>query len=105
MEGTIFMIMCIPLAYGLSLVHIEWFFQGMLIIIGGRYLTFNTIYGSRLFWFLGSALGIASYLLFSPNVSAYLSDLIGAGIEIIFGLFAIFHCSKSDNNYKLVARA
>jgi len=37
MEGTIFMIMCLPLAFGLSLQHTEWFFQGMLLIIGGRY--------------------------------------------------------------------
>src|SRR6187431_2091525 len=29
MEGTIFMIMCLPLAFGLSLQHTEWFFQAM----------------------------------------------------------------------------
>src|SRR5690606_40877650 len=40
MEGTVWMIMCIPMAYGLSMVRPEWFFQGMLLIIGGRYLTF-----------------------------------------------------------------
>ncbi|MEO5944997.1 MAG: hypothetical protein ABIP30_12960, partial [Ferruginibacter sp.] len=50
MEGTIFMIVCLPLAYGLSLQHTEWFFQGMLLIIGGRYLTFATIYGNKLYW-------------------------------------------------------
>ena len=36
MEGTIWMIMSIPLAYGLSLIKTEWFFQGMLLIIAGR---------------------------------------------------------------------
>ena len=39
MEGTIFMIMCLPLALGLSLQHAECFFQGMLLIIVGSYLT------------------------------------------------------------------
>ena len=39
MEGTIFMLMCIPLALLLSLQNHAWFFQGMLLIIGGRYLT------------------------------------------------------------------
>lgn len=38
LEGTIFMLMSIPVAYGLSLLRPEWFFQGMLLIIGGRYL-------------------------------------------------------------------
>jgi hypothetical protein len=38
MEGTLFMLMCLPLAYGLSMQKVEWFFQAMLLIIGGRYL-------------------------------------------------------------------
>jgi len=58
MEGTIFMIMCIPIAFGLSLQHVEWFFQGMLLIIGGRYLTFSSIYGIKLYWILGAILGL-----------------------------------------------
>ena len=60
MEGTIFMIMCLPLAYGLSLQHTEWFFQGMLLIIGGRYLTFASIYDFRSYWVLGAVLGVAA---------------------------------------------
>jgi hypothetical protein len=43
MEGTIFMIMCLPLALGLSLQHAEWFFQGMLLIIVGSYLTLRLL--------------------------------------------------------------
>ena len=38
MENTIFMLMCIPLALLLSFQDHAWFFQGMLLIIGGRYL-------------------------------------------------------------------
>ena len=95
MEGTFFMLMCIPLAYGLSLQRVEWFFQGMLMIIGGRYLTFNTIYGNRLFWILGGILGIAAYSLFSFNAQSYISALTGAGIEIFFGLFLYFNAKRS----------
>ena len=87
MEGTFYMLMCIPLAYGLSLQRIEWFFPAMLMIIGGRYLTFNTIYGNRLFWVLGGILGFAGYILFSLNAKPYISALTGGGIEILFGLF------------------
>jgi hypothetical protein len=89
MEGTIFMIMCIPLAYVLSLQHTEWFFQGMLMIIGGRYLTFASIYGNRLYWVLGAVLGVAAYILFSLKVQTFGSALIGSLIEISFGFFIL----------------
>ncbi len=86
MEGTIFMILCIPLAYGLSLQKVEWFFQGMLLIIGGRYLHFATLYGTRLYWALSIGLSVAAYLLFTMNAPAYMAVLAGAAIEIIFGV-------------------
>lgn len=94
MEGTFYMLMCIPLAYGLSLQRIEWFFPAMLLIIGGRYLTFNTIYGNRLFWVLGGILGIAAYILFSLNAKCHISALTGGGIEIAFGVFMYFNTKR-----------
>jgi hypothetical protein len=86
MEGTVFMLMCIPLAYLLSIQHVQWFFQAMLMIIGGRYLTFNTIYGQKTFWILGGLLGVASYMLFIINASSSISAITGAAIEILFGV-------------------
>ncbi|HSD09082.1 DUF7010 family protein [Flavobacterium sp.] len=94
MEGTFYMLMCIPLAYGLSVQRIEWFFPAMLLIIGGRYLTFNTIYGNRLFWVLGGILGIAAYILFSLNAKCHISALTGGGIEIVFGFFMYFNARR-----------
>lgn len=87
MEGTILMLMCIPLAVGLSIEHPSWFFQGMLLIIGGRYLTFSTIYGKKIYWILGGILGIAAFLLFRFNAAPFNSALTGSMIEIIFGIF------------------
>ena len=98
MEGTIFMIMCLPLAFGLSLQHVEWFFQGMLLIIGGRYLTFASIYGSRLYWILGVVLGVAAYLLFYFKVQSLGSLLTGSLIEISFGLLMFFSYRRNDLN-------
>lgn len=86
MEGTIWMIMCIPLAYGLSRMKAEWFFQGMMLIIGGRYLTFASIYGLRLYWGLGTLLGVGAYLLFSLRASDFTSALTGGIIEITVGI-------------------
>jgi hypothetical protein len=85
-EGTIWMLMCLPLAYGLSLLHHEWFFQGMLMIIGGRYLTFATLYGLRLYWILGALLGGAAYLLIGLQQPVYVCAFAGGVIEIVFGV-------------------
>ena len=96
MEGTIFMIMCLPIAFGLSLQHAEWFFQGMLLIIGGRYLTFASIYGLKLYWILGAALGMAAYLLFYFKVQSFGSLLTGSLIEISFGLLMFFSFRRGN---------
>lgn len=98
MEGTIFMLMCLPLAFRLSLQHSEWFFQAMLMIIGGRYLTFASIYGNRLYWILGTVLGVAAYLLFSFKVQSFSSAITGAIIEITFGFFMLINFRKNLNN-------
>ncbi len=86
MEVTIWMLMCIPLAYGLSFHKSSWFFQGMLLIIGGRYLSFASIYGLRFYWLLGAALGLAAYILFFLNASSFSSALTGGLIEIVFSI-------------------
>lgn len=96
MEGTLWMILCIPLAYGLSLVKEAWFFQGMLLIIAGRYLTFASVYGLRIYWILGSVLGLAAYALFKIEARAFMSALTGGSIEILFGIviFALYKYGK-----------
>lgn len=89
MEGTVFMLMTIPIAYGLSLLRPEWFFQGMLLIIGGRYLTFRTLYGNKLFWLLGGLLGVSAYSLFASNTHSLVTTLTGGLIEVCFGLLLL----------------
>lgn len=97
MEGTIYMLMCIPLALMLSLQNHAWFFQGMLLIIGGRYLTFATLYGNKAYWLLGGLLGLAAFLLFFFKADTAISALSGSTIEIVFGtvLFAQFRKEKA----------
>lgn len=96
MEGTIFMLMCIPLALLLSLQDHAWFFQGMLLIIGGRYLTFTTLYGIKTYWILGGILGAASFALFLLKASPAISALTGSIIEIGLGAFMFFSYKKSQ---------
>ncbi|WP_099769085.1 DUF7010 family protein [Chryseobacterium sp. 52] len=99
MEGTLWMIMCIPLAYGLSLNKAEWFFQGMLLIIAGRYLTFASIYGMRIYWILGMALGAAAFILFKIGAEAFLSAMTGGLIEIISGI--VIYCLYRSDKRKI----
>jgi uncharacterized membrane protein (UPF0136 family) len=90
--------MCLPIAFGLSLQYTEWFFQGMLLIIGGRYLTFSSIYGIRLYWILGAVLGVAAYLLFYNSVQSLGTLLTGSLIEISFGLFMFLSFRRNNKN-------
>jgi len=85
MEGTIWMLFCMPLAFMLARQQSAWFFQGMLLIIGGRYLSFATIYGKRIYWVLGAVLGLAAYGLFITRVQTFGSALTGAIVEIVMG--------------------
>jgi hypothetical protein len=79
------MIMCLPIAYALSLYRIEWFFPAVLMIIGGRYLTFGTVYGTPIYWVLGGLLGVGGYIAYSLALPPYGSAILGAAIELLFG--------------------
>jgi hypothetical protein len=84
MEGTFWMLGGIAIAFGISMLRIEWFFPAMLLVIGGRYLTFQSIYGLFMYWVLGATLcvvGIAFALLRAP---VPLSALAGGLIEVVF---------------------
>lgn len=89
MATTFWMILCLPLAYAASLVRIEWFFPAMLLVIGGRYLTFSTLYGSRVYWICGAVLAVAGYLLAAAHIAPAFAAYAGGGIEAGFAM-AIF---------------
>lgn len=84
MEGTFWMLAGIAIAYGVSVLRIEWFFPAMMLIIGGRYLTFQTLYGLRLYWVLGAVLCAAGLALAMMRAPVAMSALVGGGIELVF---------------------
>lgn len=45
LEGTFLLLLCLPLAYAVALLRVAWFCPAMLLVIGGRYLTFASLYG------------------------------------------------------------
>ena len=85
LETTIPMLLCLPLVYAVSRLNIGWFFPAMLLVIGGRYLSFATIDGMRVYWALGVALAAAAYILFAKRASFAAGAFTGAGVELLFG--------------------
>ena len=82
---TVWMIMMLALAYGIALWRIELFFPAMLFVIGGRYLTFATLFRNKLFWVCGALLGLAGYALATQHAAPAIGAFTGAAIEIAFG--------------------
>jgi hypothetical protein len=95
LEGTIGMLLAIPLALYLALEWPQYFFIAMLLIIGGRYLTFATLYGTRVYWALGALLAFASVALIAVKASAATVALTGAAIELLFAL-QIFRLARRE---------
>jgi hypothetical protein len=90
--STFWLIFCLPLAYALSLQELGWFFPAMLLIIGGRYLVFATVYGMRLYWVLGMALAAAGFALGYLTAPAHVAAVTGAALEAVFAvIFLVQH--------------
>lgn len=86
---TIWMIMMLALVYGIALWRIELFFPAMLFVIGGRYLTFATLFGRKLFWACGAVLALAGYALAARHAMPAAGAFTGAAVEIAFGCIAL----------------
>jgi hypothetical protein len=94
-EGTLWLLAGIAIAYGMHVLRLEWFFPAMLLLIGGRYLTFQTLYGLRIYWVCGAALCLAGLVLGLSRAPAHLSALVGAAIELVFAT-AVFAQAKRN---------
>jgi hypothetical protein len=79
LDSTVLMLLCLPLAYAISVDRPDWFFPAMLLVIGGRYLVFRTIYGARVYWLLGASLASAAFALVALRASPIAGAFVGAG--------------------------
>lgn len=78
------MLLALPLVYAVSRLDITWFFPAMLLVIGGRYLSFATQYGMRVYWVLGAVLALAGFALFATRAPFAVGAFTGGGIELLF---------------------
>lgn len=100
MEGTILLMLALPLALVVSLYRIEWFFPAMLLVIGGRYFTFASLYGMRTYWALGGILAFAAFVLVAMRMPPVVGALTGGLIEIVFAA-ALFSTRQESNAARL----
>lgn len=92
---TFWLVLSLPLAYAVSLLRIEWFFPAMLFVIGGRYMTFSIIFGTRIYSILGAVLALAGYVLGRANAAPEVSAFTGAAIEATFAA-AVFVAMRRE---------
>jgi hypothetical protein len=95
LESTVLMIACLPLAFVASLYKIEWFFPALLLIIGGRYFIFSTLYGLIIYWLFAISLVVAAIILVKAEASFSVGGFAGALIEIIFSVFLAIAVRRS----------
>ena len=86
LESTVLMMLCLPLAFVVSLYRVEYFFPAMLLVIGGRYLLFATLYGLRIYWALGGTLAVAAVTLGMTSAPTFAGAMTGALIELSFAV-------------------
>jgi hypothetical protein len=89
LETTVWLVLSMPLAYVVSLYRVNLFFPAMLLVIGGRYATFATMFGTRVFWICGGALVAAAYALASLEAAPATAAFTGAAIEAAFAVWIV----------------
>lgn len=97
LESTVLMLLCLPLAYAASWKDVSLFFPAMMIIIGGRYLLFSTIYGLRLYWVLGASLAGGGFLLVFWQAPLVAGAWTGAAVELVFAAFLFWQMRQEPS--------
>ena len=94
MEGLGTLFVGLFLAYCIARLNPQLFYPTMLLIIGARYLTFQTLYGLKVYWLLGGALILAGFWSILLSLPFAYGALLGGAIEVGFAL-AIFRQCKA----------
>ncbi|WKV12264.1 hypothetical protein [Marivirga harenae] len=84
LESTFLLFIGLFIGYIMLQIKAELFFPVMLLVIGGRYLFFSTLYGIKLFWLLGVLLILLGGFGAALNLSIQICLIGGGIIEVIF---------------------
>ncbi|MDO1451238.1 hypothetical protein Q0590_33500 [Rhodocytophaga aerolata] len=97
LESTFLLFLGLLIAFAVFQLRSNWFFPILLLIIGGRYLLFSTLYGMRIYWLLGMSLALAGIASLYLDLPFYTGAFLGGGIEMLFAGI-IFYLQYSPNN-------
>jgi hypothetical protein len=83
-ESTVWLLLAICVAFLASMQRAEWFFIAMMLTIAGRYFTFATLYGIRLYWACGATLAVGAFALAALDAPTTTITLTGGLVELAF---------------------
>ena len=89
LESTLILFIGLFIAFLTLQIRSNWFFSIMILIIGGRYFIFSSIYGMRVYWIFGTILILSGVGGFLFNTPFYLIGFIGGIIEILFSFIIL----------------
>ncbi|WP_298531974.1 hypothetical protein [uncultured Algibacter sp.] len=95
-ESTAILFIGLFMAYSIFHIEKKWFFPVMLMIIGARYLIFQSIYGMKIYWILGLLLTVSGMFCLISYQAFHVGAIIGGIVEIIFGVLIIQLERKSN---------
>lgn len=70
------------------------FYPFMLLTIGARYLTFQSVYGLKVYWALGIMLMFAGGVIVATSQEFVIGAFAGGTIEIVFALYLFWASQK-----------
>lgn len=88
-ESTVLLFVGLFMSYCVFQIRPDWFFPIMLLIIGARYLLFQSLYGMKIYWILGAVLIMAGAFCLIANQPVYISALSGGLLELLFAVIII----------------
>ena len=89
LESTIILFVGLFIAFYVAKLQVEWFYPIMLMIIGVRYLVFNTLYGLKVYWILGAFLMLSGVFCILLGANFVMGAFIGGATEIVFSLVIV----------------
>ena len=90
LESTFLLFIVLFIAFLSLQIRSNWFFSVMILIIGGRYFIFSSIYGMRVYWVFGTVLILSGVGGFLFNAPFHVIGFIGGIIEILFSFIILY---------------
>jgi hypothetical protein len=90
LESTFLLFFGLFIAFAVFQIRPNWFYPILLLIIGGRYLIFSSIYGMRIYWILGMILALSGIVSIYLDLTFCKGAFIGGITEVVFACIVFY---------------